>query len=91
MCGVYLHRLISNIIPAEAVQSLLGSDAERAAILFEQAHQLWSLPLQLAVGIGLVYHLVRRSVRQALASALIHGFVRIPAFFRNCYSCHLCC
>eukprot|EP00873_Tetraselmis_striata_P025270 jgi/Tetstr1/445534/TSEL_033308.t2 len=41
----------------ETVQQLLAKDADSAANLLEQLHYLWSLPLQLTAGLGIIFYL----------------------------------
>lgn len=49
---------------AGGVQTLMSVDADRVVNLCFSIHELWSLPLQIAVGLYLLYTQVTRSLSQ---------------------------
>lgn len=58
---------------AETVQQLLAKDADSAANLLEQLHYLWSLPLQLTAGLGIIFYLVWQPNYAVLGSLGVHA------------------
>jgi ATP-binding cassette subfamily C (CFTR/MRP) protein 10 len=49
-----------------AVQTLMSVDADRVVNLFSSLHELWSLPLQIAVALCLLYTQVTLAVHASL-------------------------
>ena len=48
---------------AGSVQTMMSVDADRVVNMFSWMHELWSLPLQIVVALGLLYTQVRHCSR----------------------------
>ena len=65
------------------VQTLMSVDADRVVNMFSWMHELWSLPLQIVVALGLLYTQARPSHRG-------HGNQRPDNAHRNSDARHAC-